>query len=38
MDETQRRAHCRAVGLSYRGFTALNPIFKTAVNELIKCR
>lgn len=32
----QRRAHCRAVGLDYRGFDTLNPRFRSAVETLIK--
>ncbi|MBL4775791.1 MAG: hypothetical protein JKY87_07035, partial [Mariprofundus sp.] len=28
------RAHCREVGLAYRGFDALNPRFKEAINYL----
>jgi hypothetical protein len=31
----QRRAHCRAVGLDYRGFDTLNPRFRSAVETLI---
>ncbi|MFO0006490.1 MAG: hypothetical protein ACK559_35755, partial [bacterium] len=32
----QRRAHCRAVGLNYRGFDTLNPRFRSAVESLIQ--
>jgi len=32
----QRRAHCRAVGLDYRGFNTLNPRFRSAVETLIQ--
>jgi hypothetical protein len=35
MDPDARRAHCRAVGLDYRGFDALNPVFKAAMQHLI---
>lgn len=31
----QRRAHCRSVGLNYRGFDTLNPRFRSAVETLI---
>lgn len=34
MDPVKRRAHCRQVGLEYRGFANLNPVFKAAVAEL----
>jgi hypothetical protein len=34
MDTDARRAHCRAVGLDYRGFAALNPVFKAAIGHL----
>lgn len=32
----QRRAHCRAVGLDYRGFDTLNPRFRSAVRTLLE--
>ena len=32
----QRRAHCRAVGLDYRGFDTLKPRFRSAVETLIQ--
>lgn len=32
----QRRAHCRTVGLDYRGFDTLNPRFRSAVQTLIQ--
>jgi hypothetical protein len=35
MDEDERRTHCRKVGLDYRGFNSLNPIFKAAINALV---
>jgi hypothetical protein len=35
MDPEQRREHCRQVGLGYRGFAVLNPVFKAAVDELV---
>ena len=34
MDDIQRRTHCRVVGLEYRGFESLNPIFKNAMKIL----
>jgi hypothetical protein len=34
MDPGQRREHCRQVGLGYRGFGALNPVFKSAIKNL----
>lgn len=34
MDSEKRRAHCREVGLEYRGFANLNPVFKAAIDEL----
>lgn len=34
MDANERREHCRRVGLDYRGFDALNPIFKAAIKQL----
>jgi len=34
MDADARRTHCRAVGLDYRGFDSLNPVFKAAILHL----
>ncbi len=34
MDPDERRAYCRQVGLEYRGFENLNPVFKAAIAEL----
>jgi hypothetical protein len=34
-DPEERRAHCRAVGLDYRGFDVLNPRFRSAVETLL---
>lgn len=34
-DPEQRRAHCRAVGLEYRGFEALNAHFRSAVQDFL---
>ena len=34
MDPATRRAHCREVGLGYRGFAVLNPVFKAALAHL----
>ena len=34
MDANTRRKHCREVGLGYRGFGVLNPIFKSAIKYL----
>lgn len=34
MDAGERREHCRQVGLGYRGFGTLNPIFKSAIKHL----
>jgi len=34
MDPEARRAHCREVGLGYRGFASLNPVFKAAMSHL----
>lgn len=34
MDVDVRRQHCRTVGLEYRGFNSLNPVFKAAITEL----
>jgi len=31
----QRREHCRTFGVSYRGFSSLNPIFRAAMNRLL---
>lgn len=36
MDENERRDHCRKVGLAYRGFEVLNPVFKQAIACLTK--
>lgn len=36
MDENERRQHCRNVGLAYRGFGSLNPVFKDAIKELTR--
>lgn len=36
MDADIRRAHCRAIGLDYRGFEKLNPLFRSAIYELTK--
>lgn len=35
MDANERRHHCRTVGLEYRGFKSLNPVFKAAVSALV---
>ncbi|MGV0961455.1 MAG: hypothetical protein ACOYB1_16645 [Limnohabitans sp.] len=35
MPVNERRAHCRQVGLGYRGFDSLNPVFKAAVSHLL---
>lgn len=35
MDPSLRRNHCRAVGLDYRGFVKLNPVFKAAMEHLV---
>lgn len=35
MDAKERRQHCRSVGLEYRGFDNLNPVFKAAVSALV---
>jgi len=35
MNPEKRRLHCRKVGLDYRGFDSLNPVFKSAVEHLI---
>jgi hypothetical protein len=34
MNAEQRRQHCRAVGIEYRGFENLNKLFKAAVASL----
>lgn len=34
LDRDARRAHCRQFGISYRGFSSLNPIFRAAVARL----
>ncbi|WGZ96172.1 MAG: hypothetical protein QJT81_09425 [Candidatus Thiothrix putei] len=36
MDAEQRRQHCREIGLGYRGFSTLNPIFKAAIDTLTR--
>ena len=36
MPADERRAHCRQVGLGYRGFDSLNPVFKAALSHLVK--
>ena len=36
MNPEKRRAHCREVGLDYRGFGNLNTVFKSAVSSLIE--
>lgn len=36
MNPEARRKHCRDVGLGYRGFDSLNPVFKSAMSHLIK--
>lgn len=36
MDPDTLRAHCRTVGVDYRGFDALNPRFKAAIEHLTK--
>jgi hypothetical protein len=33
-DPVELRAHCRRIGLEYRGFDALNPKFRNAINYL----
>jgi hypothetical protein len=35
MEPEARRQHCREVGLDYRGFDSLNPVFKQAMGWLI---
>jgi len=34
MDREERRAHCRSFGISYRGFSSLNPVFRSAIDAL----
>lgn len=34
MDRATRRVHCRAFGITYRGFSSLNPIFRRAIAAL----
>lgn len=34
MDKSERRARCRAFGISYRGFSSLNPVFRAAIDAL----
>ena len=34
MDRDKRRAQCRAFGISYRGFSSLNPVFRAAIDAL----
>lgn len=34
MDRETRRTHCRQFGISYRGFSSLNPVFRAAVDRL----
>ena len=34
MDRSARRAHCRAFGIEYRGFSSLNPVFRAAIDAL----
>jgi hypothetical protein len=34
MDPDERRSHCREVGLGYRGFRNLNPVFRQALAAL----
>lgn len=34
-DMDARREHCRRIGLEYRGFANLNPVFKAAVQQLV---
>ncbi|MBS2034768.1 glycosyltransferase [bacterium] len=34
MDPELRRSHCREVGLSYRGYSNLNPVFRQALEAL----
>jgi hypothetical protein len=34
MDRDERRSHCRKFGIEYRGFSSLNPVFKSAIETL----
>lgn len=34
MDPATRRARCRTFGISYRGFSSLNPVFRAAIDAL----
>ena len=34
MDRDTRRAHCRSFGITYRGFSSLNPVFRAAIDRL----
>jgi len=34
MDRATRRAQCRSFGISYRGFSSLNPVFRAAIDAL----
>lgn len=34
MDRITRREHCRTFGISYRGFSSLNPVFRAAIDAL----
>ena len=34
MDRDTRRSHCREFGIAYRGFSSLNPVFRTAIEAL----
>lgn len=36
MDRDARRVHCRSFGISYRGFSSLNPVFRKAIAALVK--
>lgn len=36
MDKETRRAQCRTFGIKYRGFSSLNPVFKSAIDALVK--
>lgn len=35
MDRATRRARCRAFGIEYRGFSSLNPVFRSAIDTLV---
>jgi len=35
-DRFRRRARCRAFGVSYRGFSSLNPVFRSAMSALVR--